>query len=564
MTISRFKLLTIILATLLAGALLTSAVWIFTGAADNDESDQSADTDNVGGDDSDHAHADGDGDTYYTCPMHPSVISDSPGACPVCGMDLIKKTSSGGEMNPAELAALGQVAISPTQRVLANVQTSTVRSVIDAKDQADTPADSAQVRATGIVAADEAGLATVPSWLDGRVERLLVKKIGSKISRGQPILEIYSPELLTAQNEFLIALQNADATPGSATASLVEPTRQRLRLLGMSDAQIDALEESRAPRQSVTMRAPNAGTITDLLVRQGQYVQTGTPLFEVADLSALRIEADLRAHALAEFDLGATAHISSDAWSGEPLKGEVEFIYPTVQADTRTVKVRVKLDKPDAKLKPGMFVTVFIDKRSENSAAKPAAEHDSHAASADPLLIPRSAVIRGGKVDHVYVEVSENLFEKRQVQLGGRKDRYLIALDGLKAGDTVATSGAFLLDSEVQLHTFGADEHDHDEHAHHDHDEHDHDEHGHDDGPMLSPEDVPAEGEEFDPPISVERLPEDVWFCDMGGKAHWAQGEKGDGKCPLCGMFLVEHEHGEGAGSEAGEHSEHDHDSEAK
>jgi len=445
MNMKRIKLIVIILVALLTGASLTALAMPYFA------SDEHAG----------HAHAShdaapaaaGEGESYYTCPMHPSVISDTPGACPVCHMDLIKKSRASEGMSPQELAKIGRVAMNPTQRVLANVQTTRVEAVGaptsetgDAKAKA---AEASEIRAVGIVTYNENGLASVPSWLDGRIEALLVKETGARLKRGQSVVRIYSPELLTAQQEFLIALENADVND-----ALVAPTRQRLLLLGMSEGQVAAVEKSRKAQPTITMSAPNAGTITDIMVRQGQYVEKGTPLFEVADLSTVWVDAEVYARDLPALSPGMDARITSEALPGESMRGKVTFIQPTVASDTRTVKVRVELDNRDGKLKPGMYMSVFFSAPEKTDAPAPEVAAGEDAAPV-ALRVPRSAVLRGGKTNSVYVEIIKNVFERRNVTIGRSTDRYLIVTDGLKPGDKIAYQGVFLLDSEVELNSFG-------------------------------------------------------------------------------------------------------------
>lgn len=463
MIINRGKLAVIVLLALSAGVGLAVLILPFF------DDHEPATTGTKSEPDGPHAAHD-EGESYYTCPMHPSVISDEPGACPVCHMDLIKKSRSSEGMSPQELAKIGRVAMNPTQRVLANVQTTRAEAV-GASSPSKSPAKSgldnaSETRAVGIVAYDESGLASVPSWLDGRIERLLVKETGTTIKRGQPIMRIYSPELLTAQQEFLIALENADLDD-----SLVAPTRQRLLLLGMSKGQIARVEESRKARPTITMTAPNAGTITKIMARQGQYVKEGTPLFELADLSTVWVDAKVYARDLAKISIGMDARITSDSLPGEQMRGNVTFIQPTLESDTRTAKVRVEIDNRDGRLKPGMYMSVFFSATDQSKAAKKETSDAPKEVDTDeahkmtqkemakkemPVRVPKSAVLRGGKSNSVYVEVIKNVFERRAVKIGRTTDRHLIITDGLKPGDKVAYQGAFLLDSEVELNSFGS------------------------------------------------------------------------------------------------------------
>ena len=509
------KIAAIIAASLLAGAGGAFAIGSLTGSSATEES--------AGDAHAGHGHASddsGEADSYYTCPMHPTVISDSPGACPVCGMDLIKKTKSGGvDADPQELAALGRVALSPTQRVLANVQTVEVQ-----------PMDVDQeIRAVGIVAYDETGLSTIPAWIPGRIERLHIKETGATVKRGQPVMAIYSEPLVAAQEEFLVALDS-----GAYGEQLRKQTRRKLRLLGMKPGQIDRVAETGEVQEAVTVYATASGTVTELKVREGQYVAEGAPLYSVADLDTVWIDAEVYERHLKAIDEGMKVRLETDAFPDEELTGEVTFIHPVTDPQSRTTKVRIELDNPDGKLKPGMYATAFFKNGGKGDEA----------GGQDPveLVVPRSAVIRKGKSAAAFVEVEDNVFERRDLDVGRVTDERIVVRSGLSAGDYVAYQGGFLLDSEVQLNSFGGSG-------------------GHggsgEDGAAgeavteLTHADIPPGGKEFEPPIPSEAVPEGAWYCDMNDTAHWVQHEKGDGECPVCGMFLKE------KGAADVEHAEH-------
>ncbi len=389
-----------------------------------------------------HAHG-GESDTYYTCPMHPSVVSETPGSCPVCGMDLVEKTRSATGMDPKELAAMGRVALSPTQRVLANVQTAEV--IVGGGGTA------SEIRAVGVVAYDEQGLASIPSWVDGRIEELLVKETGAVVAEGQPVMKIYSEDLLAAQEEYLVSL-------GSSDSILARQTQKRLELLGMSEEQIARVRKTREAEESVTAFAPNAGTITELKVRQGQYVEEGEPLYDIANLSSVWIEAEVYERNLGAVQQGAPVRVVADAFPDQSMQGTITFVHPVVDNDTRTVKVRVEIADADAheRLKPGMYTSVFFQRGAE---AKDVADRE--------ILVPKSAVIRGGKTNSVFVEVEPNVFERREVEIGRATDELLAVRSGVKAGEEVAYRGGFLLDSEVQLNSFGGSQSHHGGHEAH-------------------------------------------------------------------------------------------------
>jgi Cu(I)/Ag(I) efflux system membrane fusion protein len=458
-----------------------------------------------------HEQAEEDSGAYYTCPMHPSVVSETPGACPVCGMALIKKSKSSTGMDPQELAAMGKVALSPTQRVLANVETA--EAVVSSGMTA------SEIRAVGTVTYDEQGLASIPSWVDGRIEKLLIKETGAVVKEGQPVMEIYSEELLAAQEEYLVALGSSDKT-------LARPTRQRLKLLGMRDAQIERVRRTKKAEETVTAYAPNPGTITSLKVRQGQYVKEGASLYDIADLSTVWIDADVYERNLRSIEEGMQVRVVADAFSGESMQGEVTFIHPVVNNDTRTVKVRIELDNPEGKLKPGMYASVYFQKGNDGQVNS-------------EIMVPKSAVIRGGKSNNVYVEVEENIFERRQVELGRSTDEFLVVKSGVKSGEKVAYRGGFLLDSEVQLNSFGGSggahagmdmggEKDGGAKSSGTHKKH----------KKLTHADIPKEGKKFDPAISADSVPAGAWYCEMNGESHWVQHDEGNGECPVCGMFL--------------------------
>lgn len=493
------------------------------------------------------------GNTQYTCPMHPSIVSDSPGTCPICHMDLIPKGGGDNDLSDETLAAVEHVALSPVERVLANVHT-TVAQRLDAHDDAE-DTSSQDLRATGILAADQDSLAEVPSWLDGRIETLRVKKVGTQIKRGQAILEIYAPDLYAAQQEFLFAVQNAAPEDAENPTSMRALTAQRLQMLGMDKSQIRRLEKDGKAMRTVTVRAPNGGTITDVLVRQGQYVETGTPLFRVEDTSTLRVEAAVRLRDLPSVAVGAKARIVAQE-SGASRTGRVEFISPTLDAATRTVNVRIQLDDAEYWLPKDAFVTAYIERStpSEKSDAgdDAHADHDAHAHHADdatPVRIPRTAVIRGGITNRVYIETDDNVFEARDVEITAADAHTFVVHKGLKPGDVVVTSGVFLLDSEAQLHAFGGPTSDDEDHDH---------------SEVLDHSDISDEGTSFDPSIPVHNAPNDTWLCNMGEKTHWIQKEEGDGICPLCNMRLEQRtaDNAQGGRDAHDDHDTHEHHAE--
>ncbi len=355
--------------------------------------------------------------TIYTCPMHPSVISDRPGACPVCGMALVKK-SRPNDLAEQELKNLEQVRLSPTQRILANVSTIPVAEI----------ALSKMIDVVGMVDFAENRQATLSARFRGRVEKILVSFTGEFVSQGQPLVEIYSPDLVTSQQEFILALE-ADQT------KLVQALRQKLsQNYGLTEEQITRLIETRQTQATVTFNSPLSGTVISKRVQAGQYVDEGLVLYQMADLSKVWIYLDVYEQDLPFIEVGQIAHIKTETRPDQEFTGRVTFIDPVINAQTRTVRIRTEFDNRHGQLKPQMFVRASL-----------------HGEGPEVLSIPSGAVLFTGKRTVVWVETAKNIFEPRQVTLGQFNGAEYEVLGGLKAGEMIAASGGYLLDSESSL-----------------------------------------------------------------------------------------------------------------
>ncbi|MBI2619956.1 MAG: efflux RND transporter periplasmic adaptor subunit [Ignavibacteriales bacterium] len=342
---------------------------------------------------------------YYTCPMHPSVRSDRPGACPVCGMALVRKTAL-QEATPDDLTKLRQVSLSPTQRVLANV--STLR-------------------------------ATVSARFRGRIEKLHVAFTGDQVRKGQPLFDLYSPDLISAEQDYLLASHalssSADESLQSGSQQLLNASRDRLKIhFGMTDAQIDRLESSGITRNTVTFFAPISGTVITKEILEGQYVDEGTSLYEVADLSRVWVYFDMYENDIGAVKLGQEVRFNTDAYPGESFVGTVTFIDPVVNTETRTVRVRTEAANPRNKLKPRMFVSGRI-----------------RIQLAPTVTVSASAILSLGKTDVVWVETDPNVFEPRSVVVGSRSEGFAQILKGLRENENVVVTGGYLIDSESAL-----------------------------------------------------------------------------------------------------------------
>ena len=335
-----------------------------------------------------------------------------------------------------------QVEISPEQQKLIGVKTVKValRSV------------QKVIRTVGRIEADEGRQATINSKVEGWIEKLYVETTGSHVQKGQPIAEIYSPELVATQHEFLTALkwtkELVDAKAGSnqggnpelslmlskdATAMLAA-SRQRLLLWDISEGQIKTIEESGKTIRTLTLYSPVNGFVTQKMVVVGMKVMPGEKLFDVADLSNLWVIADIYEAELVLIKVGDKAAITLAYLPGREISSQIDYIYPSIAADTRTVKVRLKITNHESKLKPQMFTNVEI---KINLGKK--------------LMIPESAVIDTGKAMVAYVDLGNGAFEPREIKGGLRTDGYIEVLRGLKPGEKVVSAANFLVDSEAQM-----------------------------------------------------------------------------------------------------------------
>lgn len=385
------------------------------------------------------AHVKADQVSFYTCPMHPTVRSDKPGSCPICGMTLVKKTAStpaGAATQIANSAKLepgaAVVTLSPSQRALANVKTVPVALTTS----------TTEVVANGRVTFDERRVAQVTSYTAGRIEQLYVNFTGDSVVRGRAVATIYSPDLYATQQEYLLALANRQrmrsagfAQARTAADDLVDSTRRRLQLFGMTTAQIDRLASGGKPFFTTTIISPVSGIVTQKLVVPQQYVAQGQALLQVTDLSTVWVEADVYEQDLSKIAIGQRVSVTAAALPGVTLPGTVAFVQPVVTGEGRTTRVRVELANRNLQLKPDMYVSVRLFGGTGHSA----------------LTVPPTAILDRGQQQFVWVEVSPGNFSPRQVTVGARTPERVEILSGLNAGEIVAVEGGFLLDSEAQL-----------------------------------------------------------------------------------------------------------------
>jgi membrane fusion protein, copper/silver efflux system len=298
------------------------------------------------------------------------------------------------------------------------------------------------LRTTGHVAYDETRLTTVSPKVGGFVERLYVDFTGQAVRRGQPLLEIYSPELVSAQEELLSAVRleerlSGSAAPGVAgrSAGLVESARRRLLLWDISPAQVERIERTGQVRRTLTLHAASSGFVVEKDVQAGQAVSAGMALYRLADLSTVWVEAAVYEQDLRLVSVGAPATVEIDAYPGERFAGRVSYVYPEVRAESRTTRMRVVLENPGGRIKPGMFATVVMDVPVSERA----------------VLVPRDAVMRTGTHSMVFVEEHPGHYRMREVTVGVEAGASTQILSGLLAGDRVVARANFILDAESRL-----------------------------------------------------------------------------------------------------------------
>ncbi len=362
--------------------------------------------------------------------MHPQIRQTEPGSCPICGMDLIPAAGA------STSSANDRVVLSERARSLAQLRTQPVRR----------QGGAAEVRRLGRVETDESTQKTVTTWTGGRIDRLRVNTTGEQVRRGQVIAELYSPEVYSAHQDLLTArkqvdlLGDASPTASAAARSALAASEDRLRLLGVPDRELEQMALDDRPRQSVPIRSPFGGTVIERLASEGAYVQTGAPLYRIADLSRLWVQLDAYESDLPRLTVGQVVSLEVEGVPGATFEGRVAFVEPTLDPTRRTARVRVEVDNPDGLLRPGMFTEAVV--------------YTAAADGASSLTVPASAPLFTGKRSVVYVEIrgEDSLaYEPRTVRLGPRLGDVYPVVAGLSEGDRVVTRGAFALDADLQI-----------------------------------------------------------------------------------------------------------------
>ena len=408
----------------------------------------------------------------YTCPMHPFIVTDQPGACPICGMALVPVKSSaaaagvGGEkkerkvkywvapMDPnyrsdkpgkspmgmdlvpvyeEEGGEMGTIQVDPNTMQSIGVRTAPVAVGELVKT----------IRTVGRVTYDERRIRTVNAKIGGWIEKLHVSTTGEEVRKGAPLIELYSPDLVSAQQEYLIASRHIREVGNSpfpdvvkSAQDLLESARKRLSYWDITDAQVAELERTGTVRKTLVLHSPFDGVVVNKAAFDGTKVMPGMELFRIADLSRVWVQGDIYEYELPWLTVGVPAAVTLDYLPGKTYRGRVTYVYPYLEGKTRTATIRVELANPGGVLKPDMYAHIELRPRVGKRT----------------VLVPSEAVIRSGIRNVVFVAKGEGRFEPREVELGLEGEEGAVqVLSGLAGGDNVVVSSQFLLDSESSL-----------------------------------------------------------------------------------------------------------------
>jgi len=428
----------------------------------------------------------------YTCGMHPTVIQPKPGNCPICGMKLTPVRKQAGNSAATAVAAQESTAITIDPATIQNMD---LRTGLVTRGPL-----RRTVRTVGVVDFDETTLADVTTKFKGWIEKLHVDTTGQQVHGGQALFDIYSPELYSAQVEYLLALRQGTNFLGAGAETLKASALAKLQYFDIPEDQIAEVQKSGQPKKALRINAPRDGIVVEKMAVEGQMVDAGMKLYRLADLGTVWVQSQVYEQDLPFVRLGQEAVVSLSYLQDRKFRGRVTYIYPTVDDKTRTAKVRMEFHNPGYLLKPGMFTTVNLT--AELSPSE--------------VLVPDMAVLRSGEKNTVFVALEGGKFEPRTVVLGSRAtgDAYQV-LGGLREGERVVTSGQFMLDSESQLREAIQK--------------------------MLKPvangasSESPAAVAEAAPPPGTDTTA--IYICPM--PEHVSLEYDHPGKCPLCGMSLV-------------------------
>lgn len=352
----------------------------------------------------------------YTCTMHPQILNNGPGSCPICGMDLVPLNSSGGK---------NELSLSDSQIQMANIQTLKISS----------SSFSTSKVLNGQLIVNPERSALVSSRYSGRIEKLYVRETGGRIKKGQALFQVYSEELQTLQQDYLLQLKQVAAFPDEKIyGSMREAAKNKLRLFGVSDAQIRSLDQGSKASPLLTVFSNAAGTVTELNITEGQYIAEGTPVLKLENFDQLWLEMDVYPNEISGLTIGMKVKASINGISENEQTLQIDFISPQLDPSTQILKVRAPIQN-SGNLQAGMQATVFL----------PVSE------LSDAMSLPLDAVVRDEKGAHVWIKTSKNTFSPRMVKTGEESSDQIIILSGLEDVKEVVISAAYLLSSEFIL-----------------------------------------------------------------------------------------------------------------
>lgn len=373
-----------------------------------------------------------DSGTYYTCPMHPTVKSNSPGSCPVCNMSLIKVEKQNNEH--AQQAG-NFITIEKKQQQLAGIKTDTVKfqNIFSSST------------ILGTVAIDEEQVTTISSRVKGRIDKLYIKTSGEYIRKGNPVYAIYSEQLFADEKEFLALSdkRTSNTSENKLLTDMLSASKNKLLLWGLTEKQIAELGKNKSASPQIIFYAQTEGYVTDVLVKEGEYVEVGTPLIKLTSLNQVWIDAQVYSNEIEKISGSSSFQIFSETYPDEVYKGRLVFSNPIVEDGRKVQLLRLKIDNAKNKLIPGMMVYV-----SPKQNSKPV------------LAVPKSAVLLE-KMKTVWVLAHENTFEQRMVETGAENKFWIEILSGINEGEIIVTEGSYLISSEFILKSGAGQRHDH-------------------------------------------------------------------------------------------------------
>lgn len=359
----------------------------------------------------------------YFCPMHPSYTSNRPGQCPICGMNLVPQEKEEGEIKKSSFPERVSVHILPHIQQIIGVKSEMVEKKRLIK----------KIKTVGKVDFPEKNVFFLNAKFEGWIEKLYFNYLGQFVRKGEPVVEIYSPELLATQKEYLAQLRSRKIF-GESELFSSNVIKQRLKLWDITDEEIKLLEERGEFKKRLTLHSPYTGFIIEKYVIEGQKIMPGENMFKIADLSTVWIYGEIYEFEVPLIKRGQKVKITLPYIPGKTFYGEISYIYPFLSHETRTNKIRVEVENPEFELKPGMYANLEIE-----------------VDLGEKLVIPKDSVLHAGEKKYIFVGRGDGTFEPRIVNLGVRTDEFYEVIEGVEEGEKVVTSGTFLIDSESSL-----------------------------------------------------------------------------------------------------------------